>query len=291
MKRIFVYLLALALLFALCACSNHAESPAQQREEQLGEQRQADSGSEPADDPRQKEAMAPFVGTWVLECPVVDPAPFELQESGVFVSGNSTGHWSVDTASGKLVIDGTAWLVFEEDGFTKIRPDQTYTSMYEPETCTRVMEKNRSAAAEKKFVVVDLSEENILDYVGQPVLAGNRLDNQGNITNACYLYPSLVYDRGLVFFASGDDLCWECTDGNMSISYGDCPYLYDSCQNELTGTAWGRLCYIRADYVTDNRLELIDGFSYRVLTLTSGEKYLCGGNRGTVDYDYQDYLY
>ena len=218
-------------------------------------------------------AMEPFVGTWVVECPGYDQS-FDLRADGTYLYNAYTASWSADPASGSLNIDGYRWIVFEEDGFSKIRPDG------ETESHACVLEQDLIAARECKYVSVELTAENARNYFSSdPILVGYKCDDWGNVIDPTpyYFYVSPDYELGLVWVTSqdaglqfnGSGVGWTAAGGQLS-----CPGGFHWGRVSLTGNAKGTFWYTKASYVLDKKLQYSSNSWNRVLILTSGEVFV-----------------
>ena len=317
MRRMFALLLALVMVLALCACGESAPAQpeaAHQVEEQIYALGEIDLGSKDAIEAAEAAyaalsaaekaevrnqailqaarmvydglaatqaaadaeaarlaAVQPFVGTWVVECPVYSADPFELREDGSYRQGNYSAAWTCDPDAGTLAIDGVDWVAFQEDGFLKLRVDaEDYSYAY-------VLQQDLEAARGLKYVSVELTSENLHDWLGDPIPVGYPIDEWGNRYNyLLYFYPWLGRAQDLVrMYGPEDDVTIELVDvpGNHFSWVG--LGLEDTSVRQ-TGNAKGTLWLIRESYVTENTVvELFgDGYYYRTLKLSGGESYV-----------------
>ncbi len=228
--------------------------------------------------------MEPFVGTWVMEYPLYD-SRFELRAGGEYVVNNFTGDWSCDPAAGTLVIGGERYVIFEEDGFTKIRVDSADSSL----ACVKA--EDLDAARAKKYVSIELSGENVKDIIGDPIQVGVATDEWGEPDPywPVFFYPNLYYAQGLVYI-DGEDVAIECADGSIIFAPGFNAIYSPFSSVDVSGRAKGTLWFIRDSYVADNTLEKTQ-YGYEVrLILTSGEAYstLWYGSTIVVEGGYPD---
>ena len=319
MRRMFALLLALGMVLALCACGESAPAQseaAHQVEEQIYALGEIDLGSKDAIEAAEAAyaalsaaekaevrnqailqaarmvydglaatqaaadaeaarlaAVQPFVGTWVLECPVYSAEPFELREDGSYRQGNYSAAWTCDPDAGKLVIDGVDWIAFQEDGFTKLRVDaEDYSYAY-------VLQQDLEAARELKYVSVELTNENLYDWLGDPIPVGYQVDEWGNRDNTLmYFYPWLWRAQGLVrMYGPEDDVTIELVgDWGGHSTWNGLWNLNLGAPWRLSGNAKGTLWLIRESYVTENTVVDLYGNGYycRTLKLSGGESYV-----------------
>lgn len=211
-------------------------------------------------------AMEPFVGTWVVEFPTVTWS-FELRADGSYVEDSVTGVWSCDPAAGLLYAGEVRYVIFEEDGFTKIRADSEDGSL------AYVKAEDLDAARAKKYVAVELNSENVRDIIGDPIRVGLMKDEWGNPNPEwpVFYFSNLYYAQGLVYVAS-EDVAIELTDGGIN---GPGYFYWLQNAPAVSGRAKGTLWFIRDGYVAENKLVKDESCDYDVrLILTGGEMYL-----------------
>jgi hypothetical protein len=229
-------------------------------------------------------AMEPFVGTWVKEWPdemnynYVES--FSLNSDGSYLNGSYSGEWSLDPSNDQLIIDGTTWIVFQEDGFTKIRMDDgSYSYAF-------VLEQDLEQAREKKYVVADITIDNVRSYFGDAVFVGDLYNNFGEIYEKGYIRPSLLYPQGLVIagynYAEIRGNSWS---SNISIII----HPFEENYRQITKIGLGaKILYIRQSYVAENSAEYdpesID-WGTHYLILTSGERFPVSSWPKYIDYN------
>ena len=164
--------------------------------------------------------ISPIVGEWVNE--VGKTKSISFSADGKFNVDGYEGTWDLNEngATLDIKIGGVSpeISVIEEDGFVKL--NLGFMDIFE----CYVRAEDYQDAFDKKFVAVDLSPENVKDYLGEPVRAGYLLDAWGeeDRTTPIYILTSNVYDDGLVYIGCGDDFI------------EDAPYLANQTYLKLT---------------------------------------------------------
>ena len=148
---------------------------------------------------------------------------------------------------------------------------------------------------------MELTKENIHDYVCDPVLIGNLKDDQGKSCYA-YLFPSAAHESGLVYLGSSCILQMNYVHGGIPRHlFQENPTLFItklkmkdlviSTEARLSGEIY----YIKDSYVASNS---INENGLRVLELTNGATLVFNGYDDIVntfwdrvDADYSDYMY
>jgi len=238
----------------------------------------------------------PYAGEWLSE--IEGSTYITLHADGTAVRMGETLSWALnEDGTSILVDDGSTFTIIEEDSFTKIvLNDSDYF----------VLSTDYRMAFDKKFTMkVELTSENVRDYLGDPVLVGYQLDNWGepkDENSYCFYYlSSNIYDEGWVYAdCSGDfaiDIVYN-TGFTMTLEDGPFDGIYNEgrylCPTQIGNRVRGTLYYIRKECVAKNYM--IGGTGSDVTTrleLKSGKVYETSytpfSDNG-VSFDYQDFL-
>lgn len=248
------------------------------------------------------------------------PYGIEFTEDGKVVDtyGSEWGNWSLSEDGTTITItpkEGILYEVkpayasfFEEDGFTKLL--MVNMALVKPEEedaiFAYVRQEDYRAAFEKKYVSVSLDMETVHDYIGEPVFIGTLVDEEGDPADA-YVFPSVAYEKGLVYLGSRSTMIIECMwDGAPASFYNSYPmfnFIYTEGVSDLKiSDFYGyEHHYVKAEYVAEN---YINEEGHRVIVLTNGVtiEYIRAGSGfemaetavtfwDRVDADYNDYIY
>ncbi len=240
-------------------------------------------------------AIAPFVGTWIAECPYYTEyysyEPLTISAEAIPYDPEYPEFYSFDPDSDSITIYGTTYVLFQEDGFTKLLETDLNGSF----ACAYVREEDLAAAREKKYVSVELDSENLSQYVGDLIYVGQSYNEWGELTNnKVYQFESLAYRDGLVFIGNSEDFLIEMKSEYWSQNWNGIFGLNDG-SDLPTGKVRGTLYFIRAEYILDNTVEYDDwgysGMWGRVLYLTDRERIATYSGWGNIDADYNDFKY
>lgn len=275
MKRIAVSLLLLSLCLTLCACGESSQNTAASVPDRALPVAEAPA---PGHDPSE------FYGEWVdlLNVNGVYTDRYEL-------SGANLGDLWTLSDDDKIHIYDYEFSIEEYEGIPSlICRNSPY---YEFESSHWLVHaEDYQTCFSRYFQSVELTVDNMDEYLSQPIIVGDSLDESGNITGTAYLIRSLVYDTGLVF--AGADNCWiEYVDSNTGRV---APFCISSGELRSVGRTSGTLVYVKADYVQENTIAIEEvpeyrhRASYRVLTLTNGCRifdYCPGWENTNANYD------
>ena len=250
MKRLTALLCAFLLLFSLCACGT---DPGEQPEPapQLSEELCGDWTAETGDGSL----------VWTLSEDGTACIPIQEQTPEGRIGGYGT--WSWEESSQTVTVSFGKQLHFsrmQEDGFDKL---------FCPElNMTLVGLEHYEAARSKKFVVAELTDENIWDYFMLEQVPNPMDENGERIYKEVFVMRNAQYDSGLLYWGERDVnmefIYWATYDLNvLKAPYGVNFYVDDFNSVKASGT----LMFIRAEYVED---EAYTGRE-RTLTLYTGE--------------------
>ncbi len=222
-----------------------------------------------------------FAGTWVPECPVRSYREFTLfadtltlDEDGTFKTDYRTGNWSYNAEDNMLEIGETRWFIFEEDGFTKIRVDSHLNSH------AYVRDQDLEAAREKKYVEVELTPDNLREYIGDPISLGYEFGmdkfNEFDQSIFHYFFPSPAYERGLVLIGESGVRVEVISEKGEYFFVTPGAIQRSASPLRFTGRAQGTLYFVRDSYVEQNHLGHSSMDTYnciRYLVFTDGETF------------------
>ena len=235
-----------------------------------------------------------------------DGRMFELREDGTLLCNTrELGSWEVSEDGAEVVLKAQygagdtaeyTLQVQEESGYTKL-----VGGIFENQPFGYVKEQDYAGAFEAKYGIAELSRENVHSYVGDPVLIGKLTDPQEKKWNA-YVYPSMVYEEGQVYFGSSCVIQVDYVHGGKKDHFFlDVPVMYITklkMKDVMINTdvrLSGEIYYVKQEYVADN---YINEAGFRVLELTNGVSVVFDGYDDTLDTfwsrveaDYSDYIY
>ena len=230
---------------------------------------------------------------------------FELKEDfSVWCGDTEAGDWELSESRTEVILHTATeqgeqqqvLRILEEGGYTKL-----VGSVFGNKLFGYVRETDYVAAFHEKYVAAELTQENIHDYVGDPVQIGELEDDNGKKHHA-YIYPSAAYDSGLVYL--GSSCIFQVNyvhGGSPRYLFQENPVLFhtrlkmkDVAINTEARLS-GEIYYVKNDYVAHND---INENGLRVLELTNGavlvfdrydEPVKTFWNRVTVDYSDHKY--
>lgn len=292
MKRITVSLLLLSLCLTLCACGeSHQDSAASVPDRALP----VAEAPAPAPDPSE------FYGEWVdlLRYRYA----YQYDEKFTFDASNYGDLWKLSDDGKTILIYDNEYSIEESDGVPALICRVTQNDEYEFSHWL-VRAEDYETCFDRYFVAVDLSAENVSDYLGPPVAIGDYFDEWGDVAGPLYLYSSPAYSQGLVYLGIAGDpefLVEEITDRearNQNFPYGMTtgPLWYS---HSGYGRARGTIIYAKAEFVQDNSMYIGEkheaGYQLceRVVTLSNGCKLYDSyvGNWANTNANYDDWKY
>ncbi|MBQ7801482.1 MAG: hypothetical protein IJ375_04055 [Oscillospiraceae bacterium] len=227
---------------------------------------------------------------------------FELREDGVFLSDYYGGEGAVWTLSEDMTavtveggdIEPITFEVRQEDGFDKLAGELEGIGAF-----PYVRQEDYEAAYSAKYVTVELTDENVHDYIGDAVNIG-QIVGQGGKTFHYFVFATPVYDDGLVYLGCDCRVQMTANYGGTTINFANSFPVFigfdrSTTNLKLTGSASGKMYYVKADHVAENYIAE-DGV--RTLVLTDGTVLRFTGYGG--DYknlwgfegmDYSAYIY
>lgn len=233
-----------------------------------------------------------------------DSSVFQLLEDGSFmIDGETLGVWELSEDASTVSItanlqdaasESSVLSVMDEGGFLKL-----VGSVFNSHSFGYVRADDYEAAFADKFVVATLTSDNVRDYLGDPVALGSATDPNGTQRN-CHVFPSQVYDDGLIYLGCACSVqCTGTHKGKAITITNSFPVIGGWSDNVATtgigNSASGELYYIKADYVAEN---YIDEEGYRTLVLTNGVTLRFDGYTHYLDVfwsyvnaAYEDYIY
>ena len=214
-----------------------------------------------------EETRKALVGEWEeIYCTLLyDKVSYDiyLADDGS-CSGELDGYtWSFneDKNSVDLYLDGSIAeraAIVDYDGITAL-------VMNYPDTLSSVFvrKEERQRFMDQRFVTVKINMENVGDYVGDYVRAGELFDDGGNTAAemGTFLFKSKAYEQGLVYVGCSSDFELELTFrspfGEYTASLLDPFGCRQSADNETFfsfAKAEGTLYFVRAEDVAENYL-------------------------------------
>lgn len=232
---------------------------------------------------------------------------FSLEENGDFFIRFCLGTWTLsedmttvtlNVEQHDVGVETLTFQVIQEDGFTKLLGELPNNRKF-----AYVKDDDYEEAFQKKYAAVELTDENVRDYIGDVVSFEDINNTQvGRVVDA-HFFTSNAYDDGLVYLGCNYcdvDFAWE-QGGAAKQADSQFPVYWwttaaDNCTNIRIGdSAYGTMFYVKAEYVAEN---YINEDGYRTLVLTNGVEMVFDGYGdfydrfwNNVGANYEDYIY
>lgn len=219
---------------------------------------------------------AKMIGAWV---DLYDPENnrIEIREDGTATISDFEYEWTLNQNMETIRFEGGSRIVLA------VEEHDDLTVLHNPDLMTCMKKADYEAFAAAAIVTVTPGLSDIDEYFGAAVDLGPLTDADGKDTGArLFAFHSNAYDRGLVFFRSGDDFALDYSAGKKMHGALYEPYgaacLTDAKQlGAIKITAVNStLTFIRADHVADLRYE--SETKERVITLTNGIELRCASS-------------
>lgn len=198
--------------------------------------------------------------------------------------------WSED---GEKIVWFAGGRVIDDDGIPLIVNDQnpdSYTIM--------IRSQDYDAWFDRHFVAVELTEENVSEWIGEYTRLGDTLENGKAVPNSgVYAFRSLAYDQGLVYLGSSPDFSLEFTVETKIATFTntqETPFALQVSEGQFVATlreVQGTIYFVRDDYVAANEVTQVGELTARVVTLKDGSRWITEVRWETVDADYADWIY
>lgn len=299
MKKITVFLIGLAMCLSLCGCGkSEAVKNVESRIEGIGtvswESEAAIAEVEKAYDAltdKEKSSVGNYealtaakealeeaiqqhfeqlrqrvIGEWVDESGLVQ-AKISFLEDGSFQLGSVAygDTWELSEDGEAIYVNGWEnYAVLEENGLVKLVNKASVGLPYDGVIYVR--EKDFQAAHNEKYVTVELTTENVSDYMGEAVFIGYERDEFGEEKTeySCYAFPSLVRDQGLIYLGAADAavevILQDKDDPSFRLettlfepfgSWGVMGYVSSWEEIVGLGRARGEIVFVKEEYVRD----------------------------------------
>lgn len=225
---------------------------------------------------RYSETMDTLTGEWSelsealpLFRPIVSWfGSLTIQEDGTYSSGTGAGTWELSPDCTQLTLRGsrgkTVVDILNDGGYAKLcAPELHLNFLHSSELDDYIAER---------FVTVELTNGNVDQYISRPKNVGVIPDEKEQPTNeSAWVLSSPAYTEGLVYYGRSEDFSISIQNnaGENRIAilpYDTLPLVNGASFGRIT-QAHGTLVYIRAEYVTDNRMT---DARTRTLTLSDG---------------------
>ena len=216
--------------------------------------------------------------------------PLSIKEDGTYTSDTGSGTWQLSEDLTELTLQGSR-------GKTLIRilVDGKYQKLHAPELHLNFLRSGElDDYIAERFVTVRLTDHNVSEYIAKPQNIGIIPDEKDQPTNeSAWLLSSNAYDDGLVYYGRSEDfrLTVACTTAEGSRT-AILPYDTLSLANGSSYTriahAEGTLVYLRAEYVTENRMT---DARTRSLTLSDGTTHTTSMTWYSDLVDYNDWVF
>ena len=248
---------------------------------------------------RYRETVAAVTGEWAelsealpLFRPIVSwYGPLVIREDGTYSSDTGTGTWTLSEDLTSLTLQGsrgkTLVQILDDGGYRKLCAPELHLNFLQSEEL--------DAYIAERFVIVALNDQNVGDYIARPQNIGVILDEKDKPTSeSAWLLASLAYDDGLVYYGRSED--FRLTVSSYSEEGGSrsaiLPYDTLSLRNGASfgaiTHAEGTLVFLRAEFVTDNRMT---DARTRSLTLLDGTTHTTSMTWYSDLADYADWVF
>lgn len=230
-----------------------------------------------------------YSGEWV---DMLNPSSrFVLRNDGTYQSDTmEPGTWNLSAGAEerKLYMQyGGNFRILVDDGVTLLSEDKKLFA--KASEC--------DAYFDKHFVKVDITPENIREYIGDPVEIGYTVDEWGEPRDtSVFAARSIAIGNGLVLLGWSEDFKYEIIE---NAPYGIETYTYDepypvitcflgNCSYSIGDRAMGTLTFVRSDYVRENTFS----DSRRTVELSNGLVFKTyAGHWNDITAKYEDYPY
>ena len=222
------------------------------------------------------ETVGTIVGEWAelsealpLFRPIVSWfGSLTIAEDGTYLSGNGSGTWELSPDCKHLTLRGsrgkTMVDILNDGGYAKLCAPDLHLNFF------RSSELDDYIA--ERFVAVNLTTDNVGEYIARPQNVGIIPDEKDQPTNeSAWVLSSPAYAEGLVYYGRSEDfqISIQNSAGENRIAilpYDTLPLVNGASFGRIT-QARGTLVYIRSEYVVDNRMT---DARTRTLTLSDG---------------------
>lgn len=223
-------------------------------------------------------------------------------DRGFLIKLDADGHASLQEPDGKKLIfdwklsDDMQCIEFTGHVSFELNVNHIfeYTALVNPLTYnlnlgTLVRKSEETALIDQYFTLVELTAENMCEYIGESVLLGKVMNEWGEETDeSVYYFKSKAYENGLVHVYASDD--YRAEGDGFALDNPFAPFRFASRylgSDELPAIERikGTMYFLSSEYVTDAKL--LPEFNARVITLTNGSvivtKTYCNANGFPVD--------
>ena len=226
-----------------------------------------------------------YSGEWV---DVLHPGNhFILNEDGSYQSNSiEPGRWSF--YDDKLGLENGR-------GYTNLSDDGIPLLYWDKELLVKASEADNYFNTH--FVTVEITPDNIREYISEPIMIGNRIDEWGETTDTPMFHPlSIAYRNGLVLVGWSEDFKYELIASNIfgsgTVTVNE-PFLvirdYSAVDSFCIGErAMGTLTFVRSEYVSNNYLSDYQ----RIVELSNGVVFKSSAyDWKGITANYEDYKY
>ena len=225
---------------------------------------------------RYSETMDTIVGEWSelsealpLFRPIVSWfGSLKIEDDGTYSSGTGAGTWELSPDCSQLTLRGSRGKTVVD-----ILHDGDYAKLCAPDLHLNFLRSSElDDYIAERFVAVKLTAGNVDQYISRPKNVGVIPNEKDQPTNeSAWVLSSPAYAEGLVYYGRSEDFSISIQNnaGENRVAilpYDTLPLVNGASFGRIT-EAHGTLVYIRAEYVTDNRMT---DARTRTLTLSDG---------------------
>ena len=277
-----IMFLAAAILFAACgqsASGNEAQGTVTTAAPEAAPTPEPTPEPEPT--PSAESIVSSFTGEWVeVFSGFKTPGQAEhivLSEDGNYTRGETSGIWWPDSEGREIWLDYQfVFTRLEEDGFTMLA---RFREPYGTEELL-VRAEDYEAYVDHYFMIVEITPENLRNYIAEPVYLTTPVDEWGEpLSTIILIWDSLIFKDGFTYVARSDDFKYEMIrnslmDGKIVRSESVTelrPFhitsMFPKMESYSMGErAMGSLVFVRPGFVRSNTV----GDSFRRVEMTSG---------------------
>lgn len=212
---------------------------------------------------------------------------FILNEDGTYQSDSiEPGRWELQGE--KLFLEkGGSYTILNDDGSPLLYRDNALL----------VKASDYDAYFNEHFVKIEITPENIREYIGVPVAIGFSVNEWGDVGDTpVFAAKSIAFDNGLVLVGWSEDFKYEIIENSLYDSITntyDEPYpviytIWDQVSYDIGNRAMGTLIFVRSDYVMNNYFSE----NQRIVELYNGVVFKnYAGRWNGITAKYEDYKY
>lgn len=215
-----------------------------------------------------KEGHSLFEGKWKYLYSDIDVNDIEFKEE-YKISLDNRKDWSFQNNGQMLYYDKNLFTLAVDNGIPKLLYN------FKGNCYVYVHEEDYDKLYNEMFVSVELTSDNISEYIGQPLRIGETVDEWGEHNGYLFQLSSPALEKGLILYQYDENLQYEIifNDGYTSTAYY--PYIGLWSDREETyiggfGRAKGKLIYVKSNYVDNVEMYYKNSYLRRIIHFKDG---------------------